>query len=342
MVLGNRAVFNVGAAIRTLFPQSSPPSALPAGKRPLLSPPGSAYIKISEGCNNRCAFCAIPAIRGPLVSRPVPALLEECADLLGRGVRELCLIGQDVGSYGAETGGISRLPALLTAISGLSGAFRVRLLYIHPDNFPVSLLDDRFFQRDERFLPYFDLPFQHGSRRILRAMNRRGDSETYLALIDRIRTELPHAVIRSTFLTGFPGERERDFQALLDFQTQADLDWAGCFSYSREDGTPASAMRPQVPKALAATRKARLEERQVPITGKRMDRFIGKTLTALVEAPLVFDGEKPRYLGRAFCHAPEVDGALIINTDTPLTLGSYIETTITARSGFDLIALARP
>ena len=338
MLLGNRDALDVAAALAALFPQSPALVAVCPGKRPLISPAGSAYVKISEGCNNHCAFCAIPRIRGRLVSRPIMSVLEECAELLRRGIRELCLVGQDLGSYGAETNdGESGLPALLSAISGLDGLFWVRLLYIHPDHFPLSLLE--LFKRDRRFLPYFDLPFQHGAGRILKAMNRRGDRETYLALLDRIRTALPDAVIRSTFLTGFPGERERDFKALLDFQRDAALDWAGCFAYSREEDTPAYTMMPRVATSVAAARKARVEARQVPITEKRVDRFIGRTMTALVEAALPLGGETPRYLGRFFCHAPEVDGGVIIRSGADLPAGSFVEARVTARSGFDLIAV---
>ena len=263
----------------------SAPAAI-AGRRPLLSLPGSAYVKISEGCDNRCTFCAIPLIRGPLVSRPVPEILAECRELLRRGIREINLIGQDTGSYGmdrrgAEGGRESALPDLLQALSALDGRFWVRLLYIHPDNFPLPILD--ILALDGRFLPYFDIPFQHGSAKILTAMNRRGDAETCLGLIDRIRERLPAAVIRSTFMTGFPGETEEDFAALLDFQDRARFDWLGCFAWSREDGTPAWSMKGRVPRKTALERKRVVEERQIPITEKNMDRFVGKEYDVLVE-----------------------------------------------------------
>jgi ribosomal protein S12 methylthiotransferase len=323
-------------------------SAEPAlmGNRPLLSLPGSAYVKIAEGCNNRCSFCAIPLIRGPLRSRPVPEVLDECRRLLDRGVRELCLIGQDLGSYGTGDSHSPGLPGLLEAIASLAGSFWVRLLYIHPDNFPRPILD--ICRRDPRFLPYFDIPFQHGSAAILRAMNRRGNADAYLRLIDEIRGALPDSVIRSTFLTGFPGETGEDFEALLDFQDRARLDWAGAFAYSREEDTPAYAMKGRVPKRLAEERKARIEERQIPITEKQMDRFVGRTLEVLVEegiaaAPPEPDEASPAeipeadlYLGRLFCQAPDVDGSALIHTDGPLEPGRLIRCRVFARSGFDL------
>jgi ribosomal protein S12 methylthiotransferase len=328
--------------------EASATAASLMGNRPLLSLPGSAYVKIAEGCNNRCSFCAIPLIRGPLRSRPVSPVLDECRRLLDRGVRELCLIGQDLGSYGTgPEHPSSGLPGLLEAIASLEGFFWVRLLYIHPDNFPRPVLE--LCRRDPRFLPYFDLPFQHGSAAILRAMNRHGDAGTYLRLIDGIREALPDSVIRSTFLTGFPGETDDDFEALLDFQERARLDWAGVFAYSREEDTPAYAMKGQVPKRIAAERKARIEERQIPISEKQMDRFVGRTLEVLVEERMAAVqapaggppdlGEIPDdglYLGRLFCQAPDVDGSTLIHTGTPLRPGELIRGRVFARSGFDL------
>ena len=317
-----------------------PTAALPAGERPLLSLPGSAYVKISEGCNNRCSFCAIPLIRGGLASRTIPDILEECRSLLNRGIAELCVIGQDIGSFGTENGADCKLPELLEAVSSLKGNFWVRLLYIHPDNFPRRILD--IMERDARFLPYFDIPFQHASAKILAAMNRRGTAEKYLELLETIRARLPRAVTRSTFLLGFPGETEDDFAALLDFQEKAALDWLGCFTYSREEGTAAFSMKGRVPAKTAAARKRLIEERQVPITEKNMERFTGLTQDVLVEERIdsaAEDGEN-LWLGRLYCHAPDIDGAAVITTGAaggknPQT-GSLVPCKVTARRGFDL------
>jgi ribosomal protein S12 methylthiotransferase len=225
-----------------------------------------------------------------------------------------------------------RLPELLETLSSLEGRFWIRLLYIHPDNFPLSILE--LCRRDERFLPYFDVPFQHGSARILRAMNRRGTAESYLELIAAIRSTLPDAVIRSTFLLGFPGETREDFQALLDFQAQARLDWAGAFVYSCEEDTPAYSMKNRVSKRLAEERKRIVEERQIPITWERIDRFAGRTEDVLVEEKI--DNEEGLYLGRLFCQAPEVDGTAVIQTHGALKPGVFVRGRIIARTGFDL------
>ncbi|MDR0998399.1 MAG: 30S ribosomal protein S12 methylthiotransferase RimO [Treponema sp.] len=333
-LFGNADPGGIVAAAAALLGNPAPrrPVLPPPGSRPLLSLPGSAYVKISEGCDNCCTFCSIPLIRGGLQSRPVPELLAECRELLGRGVRELCLIGQDIGSYGRDKADGPGLPELLEAIAGLPGDFWVRLLYIHPDKFPLPILDT--IRRDSRFLPYFDIPFQHGSDRILAAMNRQGGAETYLGLISRIREALPGAVIRSTFLLGFPGETGDDFDRLLDFQGRARLDWAGCFVYSREEGTVAYTMKGRVSKKNALERKRIVEEQQVPISEGQMERFVGREMDVLVEEAL--DPPEGLYLGRLYCQAPEVDGAAVISAGGPLEPGVMARGRITGRAGFDL------
>jgi ribosomal protein S12 methylthiotransferase len=345
---GNTDLGAIAAAANSVFKRPGAPPEQPAplpvsasllAARPLLSLPGQAYVKISEGCNNRCAFCAIPVIRGPLRSRPVPELVGECRSLLDRGVRELCLVGQDLGSYGADLGGTgagSKLPELLEALAALDGHFWARLLYIHPDHFPRPILD--LCRRDSRFLPYFDLPFQHGSAGMLRSMGRRGDPDRYLRLIAEIRNALPDAAIRSTFLTGFPGETDEDFRLLLDFQARAELDWLGVFAYSREEDTPAHSMKGRVPRKIAARRKTIVEERQTAISEKRMDRFVGRVMEALVEEALDTPaaGQERLYLGRLYCQAPEVDGVVVLRSGKPLVAGTFAQGRIAARRGFDL------
>ena len=313
------------------------------GHRPLLSAPGTAYVKISEGCGNNCSFCAIPLIRGGLKSRGIDEIVKECKTLLGREIKELCLIAQDSGSYGKDNlSPNAGLPVLLKAISRLKGNFRVRLLYMHPDHFPLPILD--IMEEDKRFIPYFDIPFQHASEKILKAMNRRGNAGIYLELIKTIRTRLKDSVIRSTFLTGFPGETGDDFAQLLEFQKTACIDWVGCFAYSREEGTAAYGMKGKVAKKTALERKRLVEEHQVLITEKQMDRFVGRDFAVLVEekfdsANECYTGDKNEpalYLGRLPCQAPEVDGVSVIFSSRPLELGSMIPCRVIGRAGFDL------
>ncbi|MCL2244450.1 MAG: 30S ribosomal protein S12 methylthiotransferase RimO [Treponema sp.] len=335
------------ANLKLSTPKSQTSALYSAGERPLLSLPGSAYVKISEGCSNNCSYCAIPLIRGKQVSRSIPDILQEYRALINRGIKEICIIGQDIGAFAPDSTAkksnktsviASKLPQLLDAISALKGKFWVRLLYIHPDHFPVQILD--IMERDERFLPYFDIPFQHASPKILAAMNRRGTAEKYLALLAIIRGRLERAVIRSTFLLGFPGETNEDFEMLCAFQEKAALDWLGCFTYSGEEGTAAYSMKGKVPKKTAAARKKIIEERQIPITERKMERFTGLTMDVLTEEKISAAGAEDIFLGRLYCQAPDIDGsAVIINGNKDgkiLHTGTLVPCKITARNGFDL------
>jgi ribosomal protein S12 methylthiotransferase len=318
------------AAIVALVEGSARPAAAarPYERQHLLSFPGSAYVKIAEGCGNRCTYCAIPLIRGDLASREPDAIVTEIRGLLDRGVRELILIAQDLGSYGKDLG-TTGLVDLLSSISRLEGGFWVRMLYIHPEHFPDGVLD--LVASDERFLPYFDLPLQHASPSILRAMGRRGDPERNLELLSGIRARLPRAAIRSTFLVGFPGETEEDFDRLLAFQEQARLDWMGAFTYSREEDTRAYSLPGRVTKAVAEKRKSEVELRQVPITERALDARVGETMDVLVEEPV--EGEQMS-IGRGYLQAPDVDGLVVVRRRLPA--GSMARVRITRRNGVDL------
>lgn len=317
-----------------LVPEAAPSIGTFPRKR-LLDYPGVAHVKITEGCSNGCSYCAIPLIRGGLRSRSVASILEECRELLGRGVKELVLVGQDLGSYGLDLGGAPLLPALLGGLSALEGAFRVRVLYIHPDNFPRAVLP--LMAADPRLLPYFDLPFQHASPPILRAMNRRGDPGTYLALLAEIRAALPDAMIRSTFLLGFPGEEEEDFATLRAFQDAARIDWLGAFAYSREEGTAAFGLKGRVAKKAVAARKAAVEEAQERITRESLARFVGRELEVLVEEAVEGgEDEEELSLGRAWLQAPEVDGLTVLR-GRPAP-GSLVRAKVLAVNGVDLDA----
>ena len=300
----------------------APQQGVCAGPRPeFLNFPSSAYVKITEGCNNCCAFCAIPVIRGELRSRPQEEIIAEIKELLERGVFEINLIGQDLAAYGRD--GVpkgksnhpvyseepSPLKKLLEAISALPGHFWVRLLYIHPDHFPYDILS--VVTDDRRILPYFDVPFQSGSNNVLSAMNRTGSRESYAALAARVRNA--GAVLRTTFLTGFPGETDDDARETEEFLKQVEPDWSGCFPYSREEDTPAYSMKKQVSRKKAAERAARLEEIQSAITARRLAAHIGKEYEVLIEE-IIDDPENDAgiALGRSWFQAPEVDGATIV------------------------------
>ena len=301
-------------------------------RKRLLSFPGSAYVKIAEGCSNNCSYCAIPLIRGGLRSRERRSVVNEIKELIGRGIFEINIIAQDLASFGVDRGS-PELELLLNDISAVKGEFWIRLLYIHPDHFPRSLLS--IIRDDPRILPYFDLPFQHASPAILKAMGRKGSKESYLSLIEEILKDLPDAVIRSTFLVGFPGESREDFLTLIDFIKAAKLDWAGVFTYSREEDTRAFSFTENVAKGTARRRKREIEELQLSITGKRLERFIGRELAVLVEERV--EGED-LFLARAYLQAPEVDGLTVVH-GSGLRAGERVLVKIVKCNGVDLEAV---
>lgn len=302
-----------------------------------LSMPRSCYLKISEGCDHRCSYCAIPIIRGGLRSRSEDRIIDEAKELIRKGFFEINLIAQDLGAYGTDFDGKSHFCDLLTKLASLEGDFRLRLLYIHPDTFPEELIS--IVKNSEKIIPYFDIPFQHSSERVLRKMRRFGNTEKYLALINRIRSEIPEAVIRTTLMLGFPGEEREDFDELLSFVRQARFDWMGSFLYSREEDTPAFDMRDQKAHEKAVKRAARwkneLEELQSAITEERLQGFVGKKYTALVEENI--QGEDLS-IARIYSQAPEVDGLTVIMGEG-IAPGDVVEVGIRAVRGVDLEAV---
>lgn len=340
-ILGNADLSEIPAAVSEIYGGKRTVLAPPQGdvmpqfyypRKTLFDFPGTAHIKITEGCSNRCAYCAIPLIRGELRSRSIDDILAEARELIARGVYELVLIGQDLGNFGKDRSSRCLLPELLQKLDALEGTFRVRVLYIHPDHFPHGILP--IMKRSSKLTPYFDLPFQHASAAVLARMNRRGSPEAYLELISKIRGELPEAIIRSTFLVGFPGETEEDFQTLLRFQREATLDWMGAFAYSREENTPAYDMKLRVSKATARKRKAAVEEAQIPITAERLKRFVGAEDSFVVEES--FDHDELS-IGRGWMQAPDVDGVTIIHAK--LAPGSVVRARIISVNGVDFNAV---
>ena len=302
-----------------------------------LSMPRSCYLKISEGCDHRCSYCAIPIIRGGLRSRSEDRIIDEAKELIRKGFFEINLIAQDLGAYGTDFDGKSHFCDLLTKLASLEGDFRLRLLYIHPDTFPEELIS--IVKNSEKIIPYFDIPFQHSSERVLRKMRRFGNTGKYLALIKRIRSEIPEAVIRTTLMLGFPGEEREDFDELLSFVRQARFDWMGSFLYSREEDTPAFDMRDEKAHEKAVKRAARwkneLEELQSAITEERLQGFVGKKYTALVEENI--QGEDLS-IARIYSQAPEVDGLTVIMGEG-IAPGDVVEVGIRAVRGVDLEAV---
>ena len=304
-----------------------------------LTPRHYAYLKIAEGCNHRCSFCIIPSMRGDLVSRPVGEVLQEAENLVKGGVRELLVISQDTSAYGVDTryrGGFWNGRPVKTRIHDLARELGelgvwVRMHYIYP----YPNVDDLIpLMAEGRLLPYLDVPLQHASPLVLKAMKRPANAENALARIRAWREVCPELVIRSTFITGFPGETEADFQQLLDFLDQAELDRVGCFTYSAVDGAAANALPNPVPAEVAEERRERMMELQAGISADRLQRYIGGTLQVLVDS---IDGDG-QAIARGPGDAPEIDGEVLIEEGAGMEVGEFYEVEITAASEHDLWA----
>lgn len=311
------------------------------GNRPLIfNYKASAYVKITEGCSNNCSFCAIPLIRGAVRSRPVSSIIKEIKALIKKGVYEINLIGQDLAAFTCKEEKGSGLKYLLSQISILKGDFIVRTLYIHPDHFNTDILE--LYKKDKRLVPYFDIPFQSGDDQLIRAMNRVGPAKKYVETIRKIRAELPDAVLRTTFLTGFPGETDAAFENTKNFLMEINPVWSGCFPYSREEGTPAWSYKPRVPARIAKERAAELEKLQTGLTIKHLESYVSKEFNVLIEE-IIASEEEGLAIGRAWFQAPEVDGCVVIRYDldnekekSAVKEGNVVKVKCLACTGVDL------
>ena len=291
--------------------------------RPAHSAPW-AYVKVAEGCDKKCGFCAIPTFRGPQVSRDLPELLEEVDGLAAAGVREIVLVAQDLASYGRDQGhGSRRLVPLVGEVA--SRVDRVRLLYLYPSHLDDALVDAILATG----VPYFDLSLQHVAKSLVKRMRRWGDGEKYLDRIQAIRTAAPEAAFRSNFIVGYPGETEADHDELLAFVRAAQLDWCGFFRYSQEAGTYAADLDGEVPAGLVAERLAELSELQDDITARKRDELVGEVVEVLVDATGV---------ARSHREAPEIDG--VITVPEHLAVGALHRVRVTAAAGPDCTAEA--
>ena len=296
--------------------------------RVLTTPPYSAYVKISDGCDNRCTYCAIPLIRGRYRSRPYDDIVEECRDLAKKGVTEVTLIAQDTSRYGSDFEGKPLLlKNLLADVSAIEGIHWVRVLYCYPDTVNDELLDA--IASLPKCAKYLDLPLQHINDRLLKAMNRRGDSQMIKRLLSGCRQR--GIIVRTTMIVGFPGETEEEFEELLDFVKETRFDRLGAFAYSPEENTPAAAMPEQIDEAVKQERLDRLMTLQQQISAEVMQARVGETCEVLVEG-----FRHGRYYGRSLMEAPEVDGKVLFTSQKKLRPGEYVTVHITGASEYDL------
>ena len=314
----------VSFADKTLMPLS--------GNRVLANAPFFAYVKLADGCNNRCAFCAIPLIRGVFRSRPMEDVLDEVKRLAAQGVKEVNVVAQDTTRYGDDLYGRLVLPELLREICKIDGIRWVRILYCYPDRITDELLE--VMAQEEKIVKYVDVPIQHASGEVLRAMNRKGNADTLKALLQKIRDKVPGVVLRTTMIVGFPGETEEQFEELCNFIHEVKFERLGCFTYSREEDTPAAEMADQIDPEVMQRRAEVLMTEQLSIAEEINKTFVGKTFTVMVED---MDEESGLYYGRSYMDAPDIDTKVYFSSEEDLCPGDFVEVVIENFVEYDLV-----
>ena len=305
------------------------------GDRVLTTPDYSAYIKIAEGCDNKCAYCAIPGIRGRFRSREADDIIAEAKQLEALGVKELNVVAQDITRYGLDIYGEYKLAWLLHRITEETTIPWIRLLYCYPDKITDELIAE--MRDNPRILKYIDLPIQHISDNMLKAMNRHGDSAMIKEVVSKLRREIPDIMIRTTFIVGFPGETDEDFTELCEFVKETKFDRVGVFTYSREEDTPAYDFPDQIDEQLKIDRQDILMREQLDINEENNKKMIGKTITVLCED---FDPVSEAHFGRSANDAPEIDGKVYFKSEVRIAPGSFVEVKVREVVDYDLYGIA--
>ena len=292
-----------------------------------------AYIRIAEGCNNFCTFCAIPYIRGRYVSRKEEDILEEVELLVKKGIREFIIIAQDTTKYGLDIYGEPKLAELLNKISKIDGVKWIRFLYSYPETITEELVQE--VKNNKKICKYFDIPMQHISDNILKKMNRKSTNKSIKELITKLRKEIPEVIIRSTLMVGFPGETEQDFEELYEFVKWAKFDKLGCFAYSKEEGTRAEKMPNQVHPSTKKARYNKIMKLQQQISKENLEKHIGKTYEVLIEDAIVTDDKELYFVGRTYMDVPEIDGYIYLKGDAEIN--TFVKCKITDVRDYDLV-----
>lgn len=289
------------------------------GDRILTTPPYSAYIKIAEGCSNNCTYCAIPSIRGAYRSRPAESILAEAEKLAKDGVKELIVVAQDTTRYGEDLYGRNALSPLLRSLCKIEGIEWIRLLYLYPERIDDALIDT--IAEEDKIVKYMDIPVQHCSERVLKRMNRQGNRQSLTALFNKIREKIPDVTLRTTFIAGFPGETEEEFEELCDFVSEMKFERMGCFAYSEEEGTPAARLDGMLSEEERVRRADIVNDLQSEILDSVNESLIGKELSAIVED---YDGYTDSYYGRTVMDAPEIDTQICFTCGYELEDGDIV------------------
>ena len=306
--------------------------ALPQGERILTTGGHYAYLKIAEGCDKHCTYCAIPSMRGPYRSVPREILIREAEDLASKGVKELILVAQETTLYGTDLYGRRCLHELIRDLAQIRGIFWIRVLYCYPEEIYEDLI--RCMKTEKKFLHYLDLPIQHANDEILRRMGRRTTREDLKRIIRHLRDEIPDIVLRTTLITGFPGESREQFEDVCRFINEMEFNRLGVFPYSQEEGTPAARLPDQIDEETKLSRMDELMELQQEIAFDLENEMIGREMDVMIEGQVA--GENA-YIARSYGDAPDVDGYVFLNTDETLVTGDFARVRITGASDYDLI-----
>ena len=310
--------------------------ALPLeGDRILTTPPHYAYLKIAEGCSNCCTYCAIPKIRGKFRSREMENIIAEAKSLAANGVKELIVVAQDTTKYGIDLYGELKLSELLRELCKIDGIEWIRTLYCYPESITDELIDT--MASEDKICKYIDIPLQHCDGDVLKRMNRRGDRESLTALIGKLRVRIPDITIRTTFIVGFPGETEENFESLSEFADEMKFDRYGCFAYSAEEDTPAATMENQIDEDVKIERASIMNAQQQRVFEDKLEALGGKELTVIVDG---FDEEEMLYFGRSYMDAPEIDTVVIISSEEELTAGQFVKGVVKGNLNGELIVEA--
>ncbi len=302
------------------------------GKRVMTTGGYYEYLKIAEGCDKHCTYCIIPKIRGAYRSIEIEVLVERAKELAAQGVKELILVAQETTLYGKDLYGKKSLHVLLKELCKVRGIEWIRILYCYPEEIYPELIET--IRDEEKICHYLDMPIQHASDRILKRMGRRTNKQQLIDTIDELRTQIPDIVLRTTLITGFPGETEQDHEELMEFVNQMEFDRLGVFTYSAEEDTPAALMPNQVPEEIKQERRDEIMELQQEISMEVCENFVGETVLAMVEGKVA---DENVYVGRTYADAPGIDGYIFIHTGELLMSGDFVEVEVTGAMEYDLI-----
>ncbi|MEG1620418.1 MAG: 30S ribosomal protein S12 methylthiotransferase RimO [Oscillospiraceae bacterium] len=302
------------------------------GERILANPPHFAYIKVAEGCDNKCSYCAIPLIRGEFRSRPMENIIKEIESLAEKGVKEFNIVAQDTTRYGEDLYGKFMLAELIKKVCAIEKVEWVRILYCYPDRITDELLET--IASEDKVVKYVDIPIQHASGKILKLMNRKGDFNSIKSLMEKIRAKIPNVALRTTLIAGFPGETNEDFAELCELVEEVKFDRLGCFSYSPEEDTPAFEMEDQIDDQLKARRTDIIMELQMEVAEDLAQSMNGKTLKILTEG---FDYDAGMYWGRSYMDAPDIDTKVYFMSNSKPNAGDFVNVLITDVDEYDLI-----